>query len=404
MLSNGLTVVIEPMADVQSAAFSLLVPGGSIYDPPGQNGTACLLTELISRGAGERDSRELSMAFDNLGVQRNEGVGNVFITFSGATLAENVPEALRLYGSVIREPHLPADQFSAASASIEQTLRSMEDEPRQKVIQELRRHSYDSPWGLPTDGTLADLPNISAESVRQHYETCFRPNGAILGIAGNVDVAEMIAVVEELFGDWAEKPELSYLTGPRGERFKHLEHESTQTHIGISYDAVPYSDPDYYSAWAAVSVLSGGMSSRLFTEVREKRALCYAISASMSSLRDEARVICYAGTTSERAQETLDVTLRELKRLSDGVQQDELDRCKSRAKSSLIMQQESTIGRSSAIARDWYHLGRVNTLNEIDQNINAVSVATVDEYIRKHPARDFTILTIGPQELERSEI
>src|SRR5690606_34074482 len=102
----------------------------------------------------------------------------------------------------------------------------------------------------------------------------------------------------------------------------------------VAYDAVPYPDDAYYAAWAAVGILSGGMSARLFTEVREKRGLCYSVYAALHSLRTEGRVLCYAGTTNERAQETLDVTLQELVRLREGVEQSELDRCKARAKSS----------------------------------------------------------------------
>ena len=399
---NGLTLVIESMPGVQSAAFSLMVPSGSIYDPTGQNGSAAVLCDLITRGAGDRDSKQLSAAFDNLGLQRQESVGNAHLGFSGATLAENLPDALRLYGDVVLRPHLPADQFEAARAGVEQTLRATEDEPRQKVILELRRRCYDAPWGLPADGTLEELNALTADSTREHYERCFRPDETILGIAGKVDVEEIKAVVDEIFGDWDHKATPSYETGSRGASRDHLHHESTQTHIGIAYDCVPYRDPDYYAAWAAVSGLSGGMSSRLFTEVREKRGLCYSVYATLSSLRDEARVLCYAGTTVERARQTLDVTLQELGRLGDGIADSELDRCKARAKSSLIMQQESTVSRASSIARDWYHLGRVTTLAEVREKIDGLTVDKVLDFVNRHPARDFTILTIGPQPLEDS--
>src|SRR5580692_3588771 len=103
-LPNGLTLIIEPMEDVQSAAVSFLVPAGSVYDPPGQNGTASVLCELTPRGAGERDSKQLSAAFDNLGVQHNESVGTVHLTFTGAALAGNLPQALILFADVIQRP------------------------------------------------------------------------------------------------------------------------------------------------------------------------------------------------------------------------------------------------------------------------------------------------------------
>jgi predicted Zn-dependent peptidase len=399
-LGNGMVLVVEPMEDVQSAAFSLLVPSGSVFDPPGQNGSASVLCELITRGAGELDSKQLSSALDSLGVQRHESVGPAHLTFTGATLADNLAPALRIYGDILRRPHLPADQFAAARLGVEQSLHALEDEPRQKIILELRRRCFDSPWGLPSEGTLADLDTLTHKSVRDHYTRCFRPQGTILGIAGRVDPQSIRGLVDEVFGDWKSQPEPTFETSPGGPPRDHIEHDSTQTHIALAYPTVPYRHPEYYHAWAAVSVLSGGMSSRLFTEVREKRGLCYAVHASVTSLKDDACVLCYAGTTAERAQETLDVTLREILRLGDGIAESELERCRARAKSSLVMQQESTLSRSSSIARDWYHLGRVTTLAEVRERIDNLSTASVLEHVHKHPPQGFTILTIGQAPLE----
>ncbi len=398
-LPNGLTVVVEPMRDVQSAAFSFLIPGGSAFDPAKQNGTAGILTDWITRGAGELDSRELSNALDNLGIQRGESTGINHLAFSAASLGSNVPAALRLYADILQRPHLPEEEFEGAMSGVEQSLRAMEDEPQRKVIIELRRRCYDAPWGLPTEGCLEDLPNITPDSVRAHFQRNLRPNGAILGIAGCVDLDEVLGIITETFGGWATKPEPAIVTGSRGSRLGHIHHESTQTHIGIAYDGIEYAHPDYYKAWAAVGVLSGGMSSRLFTEVREKRGLCYSVNASLNSMKTEGRVLCYAGTTAERAQETLDVTLGELVRLGDGIESHELERCKARAKSSLIMQQESTSSRAGSIARDWHFLKRVQTLDDIRRDIDALTVENVLEYVHQHPARDFTVLTIGPHQL-----
>lgn len=399
-LPNGLTVVIEPMFDVQSAAFCFLIPGGSAFDPAQQGGTAAVLTDWITRGAGNLDSRELSNALENLGVQRNESTGLNHIAFTGATLGTNVPAALKLYADIIRRPQLPEEEFEGAAAGIEQSLRAIEDEPQRKLMIELRRRCYDAPWGLPTEGSLEELARITAKSTREHFERCLRPNGAIVGIAGRVDVQQTLDLINDQFGDWAEKSECSIASGPRGERLGHIHHDSTQTHIGIAYDAIEYAHPDYYKAWAAIGVLSGGMSARLFTEVRERRGLCYSVSASLNSLKHEGRVLCYAGTTVERAQETLDVTLRELQKLGDGIELHELERCKARAKSSLIMQQESTTSRATSIARDWHFLKRVQTLDDIRREIDELTVPGVLEYVHQHPARDFTVLTIGPNPLQ----
>src|SRR5438132_7221578 len=126
------------------------------------------------------------------------------------------------------------------------------------------------------------------------------------------------------------------------------------------------------------------MSARLFTEVREKRGLCYSVWASYSTFKDRASVLCYAGTTNERAQETLDVTLGELKRLQDGIEAEEVQRVQAGLKSSLIMQEESTSARAGSLASDWYYLGRVRTFDEIKSAIDGLTPAGITEHLKRH--------------------
>ncbi len=361
---------------------------------------SALTCEMALRGAGDRDSRQFVEDLENLGVQRGESVSTVHTSYSGATLAKNLPAALTIYADVLRAAHLPADQLEAGRLTAIQELRAIEDEPGHKVMLELRRRHYPDPWGRPSEGDMPSLEAARIEEIRAHYQRLYRPNGMIIGVAGQVDWDRLVDLIGGLFGDWPKGPDQSVADGPVGPRLEHLDHEGNQTHIGIAYDSVPYRDPDYFQASGAVGVLSGGMSSRLFTEVREKRGLCYTVYASYHTLRDRACVLCYAGTTAPRAQETLDVTLGELKRLASGVQENELSRLKARVKSSLVMQQESSSARSGAIARDWHHLGRVRTLDEIGALVDGLSCDSINAYLAAHPPRDFTIVTLGPQPLK----
>ena len=398
-LANGLLVIIEPMPDVQSAALNLLVPAGGVYDAVGCCGTAAILTEMFTRGAGGLSAREQSAAMDNLGLQRNACVGNAHVTFSAATTADRIVDALPLIGSMLTAPHLAEVDFDPARDLVEQSLMAMEDEPRQRLGKVLRQYSYAAPWGNSAEGELSDLPTITIDDVRSHYQRFICPNEAILGIAGNVNVEEIRGAIEASLGSWKSGDVSEVTAGNLPQSPHHIEHDSAQTHIGLSWNTVPYRHERYYDAWAAVSLLSGGMSSRLFTEVRERRGLCYAISASLSTLRSEGRVFTYAGTTTERAQETLDVTVAEILRLPEGITEDELQRCKARAKSSLIMQQESTTSRSSSLARDMYHLGRIVTLDEINTRINALTTSQVRDFAIEYAPRAMVLVTIGPQEL-----
>ncbi len=184
---------------------------------------------------------------------------------------------------------------------------------------ELRRHQYPDPWGRPSYGTREALEQIALADIRGYFDEHYQPAGAILGVAGRFDWPQLRDHVGRLFDDWQPRDLAEPAAGRSLEKVMHIAHESNQTQIGIAFDSLPYRHPDYFQAWGAVGVLSGGMSSRLFTEVREKRGLCYSVYASMHTLRDRGSVLCYAGTSAERAQETLDVTLAELVRVAEGV-------------------------------------------------------------------------------------
>lgn len=401
---NGLVLVAEEMNWLESAAFTFLVPAGCVHDPPQRSGLASFVCEMALRGAGDRDSRQFVEALDNLGVERGESVSDSHTSYSGATLAESLHDALAVYADVLRRPRLPADQIEAGRQVLLQELQSVEDDPHHKVMVELRKRHFPAPWGRPNYGDEAGIEATRIADVTRHYERLYRPNGTILGVAGRFDWPQLRDHVAGLLGDWPRLAEPKISESARGERTEHVEFESNQTQIGIAYDSVPYRDPDYFQAWGAVGALSGGMSSRYFTEVREKRGLCYSVYATYLTLRDRGAVISYAGSSSERAQETLDVMLAELHKLAAGVEEREIDRLKARIKSSLIMQQESSSSRSGAIARDWHHLERIRPLDEVSRLVDALSCKSINQYLAEHPPRDFTIVTLGPRPLEVHEV
>lgn len=397
---NGLVLVAQRMEWLESAAFTLAVPAGCAHDPADRGGLSSFTCEMAIRGAGPRSSRRLMEDLDNLGVERNESVVNAHTTFSGATLASHLPAALAIYADVLRRPHLPADQLESGRQVLLQELRAVEDEPSQKVMMELQRRFYPDPWGRPSQGDLEGVQRTSIDDIRRHFARYYRPKGTIVGVAGRFEWNQLKDVVGGLLGDWEPGEVPQVVASPPAERYHHLPFDGHQTQIAIAYPSVPYRHPDYYQAWAAVGVLSGGMSARLFTEVRERRGLCYSVYAMYHTLREMAGVFCYAGSSAERAQETLDVILRELARLAQGIEPDELARLKARIKSALIMQQESSSARSAAITRDWYHLGEVRTLEEMSRRVDALSCQSINAYLADHPPCDFTIVTLGPRPLE----
>ena len=257
-------------------------------------------------------------------------------------LADNLPKALAIYADVLRRPHLPEDQLEAGRLAMLQELRAVEDEPAQKVMMELRRRHYGEPWGRSAQGRQEALETTTIDDVRGYFRRRYRPNGTILGVAGRIEFERLKDLVGELLGDWSPGDDGALDETTSRAHYRHVPYDSHQTQIGIAYSSVPYRHPDYFQAFGAVGVLSGGMSARLFTEVRERRGLCYSVYATLHTFLHRGAVFCYAGTSAERAQETLDVTLAELTRLARGIEESELDRLKARIKSALIMQQESS--------------------------------------------------------------
>jgi predicted Zn-dependent peptidase len=399
-LPNGLTLVAEEMPWLESAAFALLMPAGCAYEQADQLGLAALTCEMAQRGAGERDSRQFLADLENLGADSSASVSIAHTTVGGAMPAESLPVVLSIFADLVQRPHLPEDQLEDARLGCLQEVKAIEDDLAQKTMQQLRLIHYPEPWGRSSQGTEATVTGLTIADVRRHFQQLYSPRGSILSVAGKIEWPRLKETIERLFGDWQAiaHPPPEATQQPR--QYKHLEVESSQTHIGIALDAVPYSHPDYFQIRGAVGVLSDGMSSRLFTEIREKRGLVYTVYATCHSLRDRGAILSYAGTTAERAQETLDVMLAELKGLFDGITADEIDRLKGRIKRALIIQQESSPSRAGSIALDWYYLGRVRTMSELSQIIDNLSAESINGYLAAHRPGQFTIATVGRDKLQ----
>ncbi|MCU0914707.1 MAG: insulinase family protein [Planctomycetes bacterium] len=399
VLPNGLVVLGEPMPGVESVAFEFLLPGGAAWMPPGYGGAANVISEWVFRGAGKWNSRQLGDALDGLGVQRSSSIGSAHIYLGGALESSNLAPALALYADVILEPHLTDEQFEPARQLIVEELQSMDDEPRQKVMIELRKRFYPDPLGRSNMGELDELQSLTAPKVRELVGAYRDVQQTILAIAGKYDFEAVCRQIESVFGPHQPQPLSAIGLGAKGPAYTHIPNEGAQVHIGLMTPTARFAEEAYYNARTAVSVLSGGMSARLFTEVREKRGLCYAIGARYHSLREAAGIACYAGTSPDKAQETYDVILAEFHRLAEGISAEEMVRAQIGLKSSVILQSESSSSRASAIGSDHYMLGRVRALDEIKRKIEATSVESVLGFLRRNPFREFTVVTVGPREI-----
>jgi predicted Zn-dependent peptidase len=398
-LRNGMVLLGEPMEAVGSVAFGFMLPAGASMLPEGCCGAGNVIADWTFRGAGDKDNRSLGDALDGLGLHRSSSVSSSHITIGAALEAGNLAEALKLYADIILAARLDEEQFELARELAIDGVLALDDDPRQKVMLKLREQFYPSPLGRSTAGDIDELKALTGEKTREIIKNNFNLSQTIFAVAGKYDFEVIAAQMENLFEKDRQKLLEPIAFGSKASKYTHLNNEGAQVHIGLMTETVKLTDEDYYDARVAISVLSGGMSARLFTEVREKRGLCYAIGARYHCLKEAAGIMCYAGTTPDKAQETLDVIMAEFNRLCEGVSEEEIKRAKVGLKSSLILQSESSSSRAGGIGSDYHILGRVRSLDEIKSKIEQTSVDSVLGCLRSNKFKDFTVVTIGPKEV-----
>jgi predicted Zn-dependent peptidase len=400
ILKNGMVVLGEPMEVVESVAFDFMLPAGASQLPEGCCGAGSVIADWIFKGAGDKDSRGLGDALDGLGLHRVSSVGSSHIIIGAVLEAGNLAEAIELYADIILRASLKEDQFELARQLAIDGVCALDDDPRHKVMLKLREQFYPSPLGRSALGEITELKTLTAEKTKQIIKNNFNLSQTIFAVAGKYDFDTIVAQMENLFSRTKNGTQRSIVLVREGAgKYTHLHNDGAQVHIGLMTETVKPTDEDYYNAIVAVSVLSGGMSARLFTEVREKRGLCYAVGALYHGLKEAAGIACYAGTTPDKAQKTLDVITAEFNRLGDGISEEEIKRAKVGLKSSLVLQSESSSSRAGGIGGDYYTLGRVRSLDEIKNKIEATTVNSVLGFLRNNKFKDFTVVTIGPKEI-----
>jgi predicted Zn-dependent peptidase len=399
-LDNGIVLLGEELPGVESVAVAFHLPSGAIHDGPGRCGLATLSGEMMLRGSGTRTSRQIVETLEAAGVQWSQAVSTSHSSFSAAMVARQLPVALPIYADIIRRPLLPEEELEHARQMVLQNLAGTEDDPGHRVMSALKQMHYPAPLGMPSEGISAEVESLGIEAVRAFVATHVHPQGTIIAIAGRIDWDDFVARAESLFGDWRATAAEPVPAGMRGARLRHVMHDSQQTHIAVAWSAPPYRSEDSYEASAALAILGSGSSSRLFSEVRERRGLCYSVSAGYHTLRDFAAAICYSGTTAARAQETLDVILAEIGRLPGSLEAAELERVKARAKSALVMQQESSAARAGSIARQWYHLGTVRRLADELARYDRLNIGAIEAWLAANPPRDLSVVSLGREPLE----
>lgn len=400
-LGCGALLVVEKISGVRSIGARLLIPAGDAHDPDGAQGRAAMFSELLQRGAGELDSRAQADAFDLLGAGRSANNGRLFIRIGSSMLAERFSGVAPLLTDMVRRPRFDADAVEPARELCLQALESLRDDPQRRCMLAARRRHYPSPLNRSGFGDESGLKALSRDSIAGGWAAHALPVGTIIAVAGAVEPAEVVETFAALLDDWrGEAPGIE--TGPDAPRgYAHEPDDSAQEQIVVVHDAPREPSDEVILEKLLISVLSGGMSSRLFTEVREKRGLCYSVNASYSASKETGTVTAYVGTTPDRAQESLDVLLAEMERINGHapITGEEFARAVTGMKSRIVFSGESTSARAGALASDLHNLGRARGMDEVLSLVDSVTLEQLNNYAAGRTRGPLTIQTLGPVEL-----
>jgi len=409
MLACGMPLIVEQMQGVRSVGITWLLPAGSASDPEDRQGLSAMWSELLLRGAGEHDSRAQADALDKLGLSRSADTSTHHLRLSFTLLGDRLLHALPAMVDMARRPRMDDSAIEPTRDLAIQSIQSLADDPQERAVLCLRERHNAPPLNRSGMGTIEGLNAITREDLVSGWERRARPVGSILAIAGDIALAggadALATHLDKLLVQWnGAAPEITTGSSPTRGTYHHITDQSAQVQVVLMHDAPPEPSPDSRLERIVASVLSGGMAARLFSEVREKRALCYSVSESYAADRDVGRCMAYVGTTAERAQESLDVLLAELQRVNTpagAITQAELDRSLIGIKSGLIMSGESTGARAAALAGDQFRIGRPRTLEEIAARYAGITLNDVNGYLDRRTLGEVTIVTLGQSELKR---
>lgn len=371
--------------------------------PDGCCGAAAVLNDWLFRGAGSCNSRQLIDALDSLGLHRQSGASPDYLSYGGSLESGNLVKALELYADILLRPHLDSTLFEPSRQLALQELEALNDDPPSKVSLCLYERFYPDPLGRPPLGKEEDLRRLTPEQTRQIKNRLFNWSGAVLAVVGKINTDPLLSRIESLFGQTPPSQPDRLSLRPPADGYHHIPNPGAQVHIGFMTEVPPFGSPLSYRILAVSAIFGGGMSSRLFTEVREKRGLCYAVGTRYHSLRSRAGIAGYTGTTPDKADETISVILSEFQRLRNGVTEDELSRARTGLKSTMIMQNESTAATAFRLAADKFFLNRIRPLEEIRQAIESLTPQSIQEFLDGPFLKQFTFVSLGPKPLQISQ-
>jgi predicted Zn-dependent peptidase len=376
VLSNGVRILTETMPQMVSATIGIWVENGSRYEEPYQNGVSHFIEHLLFKGTKKRTAAQIAEEIDAVGGVLNAFTGKEYTCYYAKTLGEDLQMATALLADLFLESVFDPEEVNRERQVVLQEISQAEDTPDDFIHDLFNLHFWRGhPLALPIFGSVETVNAINREALVSLMAERYRAGRVFVAAAGAVDHQRLVAECERLFGVIEGDGSVGPISPPKHSVMV-LNHQKDleQAHLCIGSPGISQVAPLRYAAYVMNTALGGGMSSRLFQEVREKRGRVYSIFSFLSAFLDCGYFAIYAGTNPQWVDEVIEVTLNEVAKLCrDGLKPSELERAKSQLKGNMLLGMESTDSRMNRLARNEIYFKRDVPLEELAREIEKVT-------------------------------
>jgi len=396
-LANGLTVVSDTITAVDSVALGAWVGVGTRYESMQHNGIAHMVEHMMFNGTHTRNAQEISTSIEQVGGQMNAYTSRETTAYYVHLLKDHASLATEIIADMITHSTFPEDEIEKERGVIAQEIGMSLDTPDDFVFDLHQNISYpEQSLGAPILGTTDIINNLNQQDFKQYVSDHYHTGNMVLAASGNIQHDDLCALGEKFFIDLPQGSKSTYQPARYIGGTHHEEKPLEQTHIVTGYQGVDKYHHHYYSAMLLSLIMGGGMASRLFQEIREKRGLAYSIYSMHSAYDDDGQFEIYAGTGPDTAHESIDLIQCEIDKIcKNHVETDELNRAKAQLKSSIVMGQESMLSRTNRMAKYFLAHGQLSDTHSLIKKIDTVTIDDIKNIANLIFNTPCTTVTLG---------
>jgi predicted Zn-dependent peptidase len=396
-LENGLRVATDPMTDLETAAVGVWVDVGARDEDASVNGISHVLEHMAFKGTERRNALQIAEEIEAVGGQLNAYTSREQTAYFARILKNDLPLAVDILADILQNSTFAAEELERERTVIIQEIGQTKDTPDDLVFEHFQEAAYpDQPLGRSILGTEELVSGFARTTLQDYMGTHYRGPGMVLAAAGGVDHEQLVDLATNAFDKLPSDrgsavTKASYQGGMRYE-----ERPLEQVHYLMGFEGLAYDDDDFYAAQILSTVLGGGMSSRLFQEVRERRGLAYSVFAFSSSYVDSGNFGIYAGTAQDDVKELVPVLCDEINRATKDINDQETDRARAQHKAGIMMGLEAAGARAEHMGRQLHVFGRIITPSELVEEIDKVDAAALRRVASRIIKTPLTVAALGP--------